>query len=133
MYIRPIINKADLRDAYEWLLELQQLEGRCSNEQARRDYEVAYKNAIRNYHRSKGSHANYQYIKDYGIDGGIYLIRVPENIRTDWGARQWFMENEYREYQPSPYDCTGQISTSWWKLIKRDGRFYIYHSVSVDL
>ena len=133
MYIRPIMNKADLRDAYEWLIETQKLKGRCANEKVRSDYELAYKNAIRTYHYRKANFSDRKCIKDRGIDGGIWLITVPDFIRTDWGARQWFMENEYREYSPSPYDCTGQVSTNWWKLIKRNGKFYIYHSISVDV
>lgn len=131
MYIRPITNKEDLRDAYDWLLLLRRIKGECENEQARIDYETAYKKAIRDY--NKQPFTDYRCIKNYGIDGGIYLIKVPENIRTDWGARQWFMENEYSEYVPSPYDCTGQVSTRWWKLIKRNNKYYIYHSVSVDV
>lgn len=134
MYISPIMNKADLRHAYEWLHITQDLKGKCKNEDVRERYELAYKSAIRAYHKRKDEyHAGHKCIKDYGIDGGVFLITVPENIRTGWGARQWFMENEYREYQPSPYDCTGQVITNWWKLIKRNGKYYIYHRFSFDV
>ena len=34
---------------------------------------------------------------------------------------------------PSMYDCTGQAFTNWYKIFKRRGQFWAYHSVVFDV
>lgn len=63
----------------------------------------------------------------------VLLLPLPESIRSDDEARDWFMENEYIHFRPSPYDCTGQSFTSWYKLFQRNGKFWAYHGVSMDV
>jgi len=71
-------------------------------------------------------------IHDYGIDGAIVLIPLPKNLTTEGMAREYFEENEYMDRPNSPYDCTGEIFTEWYKIIERNGRFYAYHSIGRD-
>ena len=72
-------------------------------------------------------------VKDYGIDGFIEFVTLPEGIDNEKYADEFFHRYVYIEPVNSLYDCTGKIFTSWYKLFKRKGRFYAYHSVSVDV
>lgn len=70
-------------------------------------------------------------VKNWG-DGCVFLIRLGEfNFLGD--ADDYFMWNEYHEYIPSQYDCTGQLFTNWYHIFKRHGVYYAYHSVSLDV
>ena len=70
---------------------------------------------------------------DNGIDGYIELLQLPEEITTRETADEWFQYNEYMECVPSAFDCTGQRFTNWYKLIERNGRWWVYHSILVDV
>lgn len=73
-------------------------------------------------------------VKDYGIDGYIEKFPLPEYLSSAEDADEYFREYEYLYFHPSPYDCTGQHFTSWYKIFRKpDGRFWAYHSVSVDI
>lgn len=77
-----------------------------------------------------------QIIKDYGMDGYIELVSIPEVFDTlegEDGANEFFKEFLEIHARPSMYDCTGQAFTSWYKLFKRRGQFYAYHSVCFDV
>ena len=62
----------------------------------------------------------------------VYLVRLGD-FKNLGEADDYFMWNEYREYIPSAYDCTGQIFTDWYHLFKRHGVYYAYHSISIDV
>lgn len=66
-------------------------------------------------------------------DGYIMLIEFPDYIETKEDAEEHFHECEELRYHWSPYDCTGQHFTSWYKLFKRNGRWMCYHSIGVDV
>lgn len=72
-------------------------------------------------------------IKDYGIDGYIILKSCPDWVETEEDAEEWFDSEEKMVYIPSPYDCTGQQFTSWYKLFQRNGKWMCYHSIGVDV
>lgn len=72
-------------------------------------------------------------VKDYGIDGCVMRIELPEDIQTGEEAQEWFAECEYIRYSPRPYDCTGQAFTAWYKFFRVNGRYICYHSVAVDI
>ena len=72
-------------------------------------------------------------VKDYGIDGFIALERLPDGFKSKSAARKWYGMNCTYEYVPSMYDCTGQWFTNWFKVFKRNGEWWCYHSVSVDV
>lgn len=72
-------------------------------------------------------------VKDYGIDGFVALERLPDDFKDVEEARQFFERFMTYEYRPSMYDCTGQWFTSWFKVFQRNGGYYAYHAVSVDV
>lgn len=72
-------------------------------------------------------------VKDYGIDGYIALVSIPTEFTTEKDADEFFRDFLYMECRPSMYDCTGQAFTSWYKLFKRRGQFYAYHSIAFDV
>ena len=84
--------------------------------------------------RNSKEMSNAVIVKDYGIDGYIVKFPLPENLSSAEDADEYFREYEYLYFYPSPYDCTGQHFTSWYKIFRKpDGRFWAYHSVSVDV
>lgn len=68
---------------------------------------------------------------DYGYY--IMLIRLPEFVKCEEDAEEFFDKFERMEYIPSQYDCTGQHSTRGHKIFKRQGRFWCYHFIAVDI
>lgn len=72
-------------------------------------------------------------VKEYGIDGYIELVALPEDIDSEERANDYFHEYIYIEPVNSPFDCTGRAFTGWYKLFNRNGRFYAYHSVNMDV
>ena len=72
-------------------------------------------------------------VRDYGIDGYVLLVELPEYLETYEEADEYFMENEYIRPYYTYYDCTGRPFTHWYKLFKRRGRWHAYHSVGFDV
>lgn len=72
-------------------------------------------------------------VKDDGIDGFVALLALPKVLDTEEEAQEFFDAFIRIDYRPSMYDCTGQAFTGWYKLFRRDGRFYVYHSVNYDV
>lgn len=72
-------------------------------------------------------------VRDYGIDGFVSLIELPEYLKSEEDATEYFEETEYIPSRCSLYDCTGRAFTQWYKIIKRRGRFLAYHSVGIDI
>lgn len=72
-------------------------------------------------------------VKDYGIDGYIVRVELPEEVQTYLDAMEWFDACEHIEWVPGPYDCTGKLFTSWYKLFYIGGRYVCYHSVACDI
>lgn len=62
----------------------------------------------------------------------ILLARLPEFLKSEEDAEEYFEKFEQMDYKPSMYDCTGQHYTIGHKIFKRRGRFYVYHSIAVD-
>lgn len=67
------------------------------------------------------------------MDGCILLIECPDWVETRMDAEEWFYSEEERTYIPSPYDCTGQQFTCWYKLFKRNGKWMCYHDIGIDV
>ena len=66
-------------------------------------------------------------------DGYTELVTIPEVFDTEESADEFFNDFIKINYRPSMYDCTGQAFTSWYHLFKRNGRFYAYHRVGMDV
>lgn len=67
------------------------------------------------------------------FDGCLELISIPEVFDTMESADMFFRDFLYMDSPRSMYDCTGQAFTSWYKLFKRNGRFFAYHRISMDV
>lgn len=91
------------------------------------------KRKIREIYKQENEKPERHIVHDNGIDGYIELLQLPEEITKRETADEWFQYNEYRECVPSAFDCTGQRFTSWYKLVNRNGRWWVYHSISVDV
>ena len=95
------------------------------------------KREIRNYYKREGERKE-RLIKDYGIDGSIVLVELPSeinSIKIDSFelAEEYFKAYEYRRCRLSMYDCTGDSYTVWYKIIKRNNKFYAYHYIGFDV
>lgn len=134
-----IRNSEDLRSKYDSLLLLNKLKNESNgiDMDSYNDFVNEIKKEIRDYYKRKDKERKEWLIKDYGIDGGIVLFELPSeinSIKIDSFelAEEYFKAYEYRRCRPSMYDCTGQVFTSWYKIIKRNNKFYAYHCISFD-
>ena len=144
-----IENKLEFRAGYETLRLLQEwLKVTQDDEriESLRQRIIDKKRALRAYANrdnkidvGMGFKCEHRIIKDGGIDGYIELVSIPEVYDTledtedGPGAETFFRDFFYREVRPSMYDCTGQSFTNWYKLFKRNGKFWAYHSVGFDV
>ena len=74
-------------------------------------------------------------VEEHGIDGYIELVQLPNELdeADNADADEWFRANRYYEFYPTPYDCSGQKFTRWYKLFRRRGHWFVYHCVSIDV
>lgn len=130
--MNKITNDRDFRVGYEilyWATERMAEDG--GNTPARRKYVVELKRNLRQYaHRETDER---RVIKDKGIDGFVALERLPGDFKDMEQAREFFEKFMVYYCRPFAYDCTGQWFTSWFKVFQRNGGYYAYHAVSVDI
>lgn len=93
---------------------------------------VAYKRGIRNYFKRKDAELERRVIQ-FDSDSYIELLQLPEEIKTLEIAKAWFDANELLICEPSPYDCTGREFTGSTKFVQRNGRWWVYHVISLDV
>lgn len=94
---------------------------------------VEVKHEIRAYtHRPE---ADARIVQERGCDGYIELVQLPDSLDRVHKeiADDWFRATRYLECFPTPYDCSGQKFTSWYKLFRRRGHWFAYHCVSIDV
>ena len=133
------MNEEDLKLLTDWFEKnkdhkLNFLEKEAINQKENKKLQkiiVDYKKEIRAYVNKKTS--DRRIIKEYGIDGYIELIALPERLTDLENAIEYFEDVEKIYYRPTYYDCTGQAFTSWYKVFKRNDRFFAYHSVCFDV
>lgn len=120
----PIRNESDLRTAYDYL-QIHREQG------SPLDKQLDIKRAIRNYLHTERLMS--KIVKDYGIDGYVLLMDLPDFLETQEDAEEYFKQRHVMRSIPSMYDCTGQAFTSGYKIFKRRDRFFAYHSVCFDV
>lgn len=101
---------------------------------ANRDILIAnVKREIREFNRRKTEDS--RIVEERGCDGYIELVQLPDELDKahEEIAADWFRANRYLEFYPTPYDCSGQKFTNWFKLFRRRGHWFAYHSVSIDV
>lgn len=122
------VNRDNLRFSYSLLRALQGSEYRAS-----RAYEEAeLKRRIRAFNRQPRPP---RIISDDGMDGYIEIDEMPAAF-ADWSKEdvsEWFRDNRVIRAFPSAYDCTGQAFTSWFKIVRRHGRWFVYHCICFDV
>lgn len=136
-------NDKDFREGYGLLHLFTRFDGQFDNPEKARESMDSLKRELRAYaHRDTavdvgmGFMCERRIVKDEGIDGYIELVSIPEVIDTldgEDGADEFFKTFLEIHARPSMYDCTGQAFTSWYKLFKRRGQFWAYHSVGFDV
>lgn len=136
-------NDKDFREGYGLLHLLTRFDGQFDNPEKARENMDSLKRELRAYANRDtavdvglGFMCERRIVKDEGIDGYIELVSIPEVIDTlegEDGADEFFKTFLEIHARPSMYDCTGQAFTSWYKLFKRRGQFWAYHSVCFDV
>lgn len=126
----PVDNKKDLR--FAWLIVHLVSEGKLHSI----DEEVVIdaKRSIREYTKRKDDNRTLTSI-DTGYGTFVCLDEFPTEITDRETAKEYFRCNWYREFVPSPYDCTGQVFTDWYKIWQResDRRWMCWHGFSMDV
>lgn len=144
----PIKNDNDYRRGYEFLSILTEglnAGGFGKPDRIRSEIEDAKRELRRWAHRDTavdvgmGFMVERRIVKDNGMDGYVELVSIPEvfdtldDVGDLAGAETFFKEFLEIQYRPSMYDCTGQAFTSWYKIFRRGGQFWAYHSVCFDV
>lgn len=126
-----ISNARDLKLAYEQLLMIAELVDitKVDFPEMLQDRVKDIKTSIRRYNKRTNDR---KLVKDYGIDGYIELVELPQYIKTKEAGNEYFVKSELLYVPNSAYDCTGAPFTSWFKVFPRRGRMMAYHRVSID-
>lgn len=128
-----ITDNERLRDAYALLMFMQSdIPASAEKRAAVKNLAATIKREIRNYNNRPAPDVHI-ICADY--DGRLELVQLPdeldEALKAD--ADDWFRDNCYLEAYNSPYDCTGQEFTNRYKLFRRRGHWFAYHSISRDV
>ena len=129
-----ITNAEKLRDAYTLLAFIRDDVPTTTAEQksGMAAFMVSIKKEIRAYNNRPAPDS--RIIEERGTDGYIELVQLPDeldNVNED-DAAEWFRANRYCECYPTAYDCSGQRFTNWYKLHRRRGHWFAYHSVCME-
>ena len=106
----------------------------CEPKDALKELLIGLKRELRQDNGDEGDALSRNHlVKDYGIDGCVYKLFLPEQLETKEEATDWFYDNEFIYYHPSLFDCTGRLFTDWFKVGKdSQGRFFAYHRIGRD-
>ena len=127
-----IANSSDLKVAYEelffWKSEPRLKDDKMINHIIR-NLKIGIRDYFKRINRRTGRLVKW----DPDGDGEIWLEELPETVKTEQAAEDWFLYHKYREVTPSPYDCTGQLFTAWYKIFQRNGKYIVYHCICRDV
>ncbi len=125
-----IINKDDLRHAYELIDLFNELAEKRPDSVFAKNIVIKTKRLIREFVKRTSDR---RIVKSYGCDGYVELVKLPNHLKTKEDANKYFDEEERIVCPPSAYDCTGRAFTCWFKIFKRRDNFYAYHSIGYDV
>ena len=128
-----IANNAALKVAYEELIFWENNPRLKDNALINDRIIKKLKERIRDYFRRINQRTGRLVKSDPDGDGEIWLEELPETVKTEQAAEDWFLYHKYREATPSPYDCTGQLFTAWYKIFKRNEKYVVYHCICRDV
>lgn len=128
-----ITDNERLRDAYALLMFIQSdIPASAEKRAAVKNLAATIKREIRNYNNRPAPDVHI-ICADY--DSRLELVQLPDELdkalKAD--AADWFRDNCYLEAYNGPYDCTGQEFTNRYKLFRRRGHWFAYHSISRDV
>ncbi len=121
-----IRTKDDLKLAYEHISFINSFMEQVADTKRAKEMIAETKKAIRQYNKKE---TNRRLVKDYGIDGFIELVELPDVE----DPIRWFEENEWISNNPCAWDCTGRPFTAWCKFFKRRNKNICYHRVCYDV
>ena len=125
-----IRNRKDLELAYEMIKIFDDREAEMGNPEAAKKAVIEMKREIRRY--LKPVDTGRRLVRNFE-DGYIERIELPEAVKDMDEAVRYFHENIKIEYQPTYYDCTGQLFTGGFDIFNLNGRFVVYHCVDADV
>ncbi len=134
-------SNSTFREGYELLNMFTRFEGHFDNPEKANETVLNLKRELRKWARRDTATVDVGYrepverriIKDNGMDGYIELVKLPAIVESVEDAKEFFKAFLEIVYRPTYYDCTGQAFTSWYKIFKRNGQFWAYHSVGFDV
>lgn len=94
---------------------------------------IKCKKAIRKEIKRKENETKDRRIIKGDWDGYLVKIYCPEWVQTMEDAEEWFDEFERIEMIYYPWDCTGQLFTSWHSIFCVNGKWICYHDVAMDV
>ena len=129
-----ITGPRDLKHEYMLLFFCSQYEGENA-QGAIKKYIKEIKIGIRSYlkqEEEKRKRNGNRRIIHYCSDDYIVRIECPDWVKDKEDAEYWF-EDEFIPSPNSPYDCTRQQFTAWYKFFKVDGKYICYHCIAIDV
>lgn len=127
----PCYNMNDVRNNYGAIKVINDAYSKAKMEKPK-DLLDAYKRGIRDYFKRKDTELERRAI--YACyDEYIELLQLPEEVASLENAKAWFDANELRVCRPSMFDCTGQKFTGGTTFVERNGRWWVYHTVYLDV
>lgn len=124
-------NVLDLKVAYEELRFLQEFLPVSAKPSTVKEHIMELKRSIREYGHSEAP--SRKIVQDYGFDGYVLKIQLPEYVETKEEAEEYMEEIEKLEMRPTQWDCSGQAFTNWYKVFNTNGSWRAYHSIGFDV
>ena len=123
-----ITNNRDLAKAWDWLHFYTTTEGLPSSPSIKARV-LDLKHDIRRFNRAIARQRVIAWEDDYGY---VEKVEAPKECIDLEDVEDWFERYERIEYIDRGYDCTGQMFTSWYKVVKLHGEWWVYHRISCD-
>ena len=121
-----VTHECELQDAYLFLRMLQsQKPGSPKISELKREIRAFQNRAPRPEERRVYLGSDY--------DGCSYIEPLPESVKTEEQAEAYFEHFIERHCIPSQYDCTGQTFTVGHRVFRRQGCWWVYHIVGLDV
>lgn len=124
-------NNHDLKVAYEELCFLQKFLPDSKKPIVVKEQILKLKCSIRDYGYSEAP--SREIVRDNGLDGYVLKVQLPDWIETKEEAEEYFEENEKITMRLTPWDCSGQAFTDWYKVFNTNGSWRAYHSIGFDV
>ena len=126
-----VLTNDELRVAYTEFLDLQELCSISREPDKIKGRIIKLKRSIRAYSHSEVP--SREIVWDYGVDGYVLKIQLPDWVETKEEAEEYMEKNEKITMRQTPWDCTGQAFTNWYKVFNTNGSWRAYHSIGFDV